>query len=138
LPFPATVPVEYGLNTAASNGLLITNPASTGAWGAWTPLSASTSHAFQAFHIAPQMNSSTNVSANDVNIEIGFGALGVETTVGGMSLTYNSAEYLAKKSMTGLIGASQIVPAGSRLVARYKRAGATQPLDLVVHGIKLV
>jgi hypothetical protein len=137
LPVASKVPVSYGADTATSRGLTITDPGSTGTYGTnWTVLSASTSQAFQAFHIGPQGAGASTLNTGEMSIEIGYGTVGNEFTVARMPITISATtEYITKRTMSGLVPSSQIVPAGSRLVARYKRSNSNQTLDLIVQGI---
>jgi hypothetical protein len=128
-------PVEYGVDTANSRGTAINTPADTTNWGTWTLLSASTTKAFQAFHIGPQITgNSSGVSTG--YIQIGYGADGAETVVAGIRVDTASSEYLTRRGSV-LQGTTRIVPAGSRLVIRYKRDAASTSMNAIVHGIPI-
>jgi hypothetical protein len=128
-------PVEYGVDTSTSRGAAINNPADTTNWGTWTVLSSSTSKAFQAFHIGTQVTGGS-CNASTGYVQIGYGADGAETVVAGIRTDTASTEYMTRRGSV-LQGTTEIVPAGSRLVIRYKRDAASTSMNAVVHGIPI-
>lgn len=132
LPFSVAAPIPYGVDLAASKGVTIANPASTGTPGAWTELVSSTSVQLMGLHLGPQAANATSIATGSVTLELGLGGSGSESTFATVAIFSDTSERLDLSRVPNRI--PWLIPAGSRISARYTRSG-THPLDLLLHGI---
>lgn len=132
-PFNAPV-LSIGANAANSSGVSIPIPATAGAFGAWTELSASTPSRMRL--ICPTFSSSGQPENTNVTVELGVGAAAAEVTI-------FSATLLHRGEITGWhphhLGWLQLdIPASTRVAARTKfnGGGTTASLYMMIHGVR--
>lgn len=123
-------PTTFQANTGTSRGLTLTAPGSLNTKGGWTELVASTAQDFNALCVCPQGAAGTGMVTSGVLVDIGIGASTAETVlIGDLYGLGNTSEfYTWRTPMTYGVD----IPAGSRLSARYQRAGAGNAVDLIV------
>lgn len=123
-------PTSHGFNTGTSRGVTLTAPGSLNVKGAWTEIVASTPVAYSALSIMFQADADTVMNASGVSIDIGTGANPSEVAIITDYVTSTSAsEYYATRGPQ-CFGVD--IPAGTRIVARYARANAANPVDLAI------
>lgn len=125
-------PVTYQADIATSHGLALAAPGSLNTKGAWTELVASTATALAALLVTAQGNEGAAMGTLGLLLDIGVGAAGSEVVViPDISYRATTAEVLQARSPTtyGLV-----IPAGSRIAARYARAATTESLDVLLVG----
>lgn len=127
--------VTYGAVTSGSRGTILTAPGATNTEAAWTQLSASTTAGMRWMVIGIAMPNTTAVTASDGLLDIGVGAAAAEVAVI-TDIPYRttaSEDINAPYPLTFPVN----IPAGSRLVARYRgtsTAAGAQP-SVTVTGI---
>lgn len=137
LASPTTAPgapvTMGGTNIATtSRGVSITAPGSLNTKGAWTEIVASTSAAFTSLMVGCQADGDTSTAVAGTLVDIGIGAASSETVlISDIYLVWATNESF-KYWSPATFGVS--IPAGSRLSARYQRADANNPLDVILVG----
>lgn len=122
--------VTYGMGTVP-NGTVIT-PGASGAQGAYTQLTASTSEDHFAFLPSFQINSDINVLGRNLHVGIGLGAA-TEDLIG--EWDFDSS---ANETMNGPYDwypRFRDVPAASRLTMRASCSGTLDDYDGVIHAV---
>lgn len=111
-------PTTYGAVTSGSRGTILTAPGATNTEAAWTVISASTSLPMRWMVVGIASPNTTTATAADHLVDIGVGAASSEAAVVSdiaCSISANE-EINTPHSLTFPVN----IPAGSRLVARYR------------------
>lgn len=133
---PHTHITTMGADTATSRGTLITASGSANTKGAWTEISASTAERFRALCVSFGLGGDTNISAVGNFLDIGVGASSNERLIAeNIPYTTDTQESI-ERFVCGPYEA--VLPAGSRLVARYASSSPSiTPVYVALHGIKI-
>jgi len=116
-------PVNYGFNTAASNGVALAHSGAINTKGAWTQIVAATTAAHSVLGVFPQPASADIVST--ILIDIGIGAVAAEIAiVSNIFITFSATESILDTLPSPACFGIDI-PIGSRLSARYQTSRST-------------
>lgn len=132
-------PVTCAVDTTAAKGIVPHNTTSANTWGNWTEIFASTSVNMQGFHVNLGLNNANTVAnAFVARLELGVGGSGSEVSFGKEFRIDVVNTEVIMFNPNSYFYMSQIVPAGSRVCARWQHSIATaNDIDLVVNGIPL-
>jgi hypothetical protein len=132
-------PVTSSIDTSASRGIVPDNSTSANTWGAWTEIFASTSVDMQGFHVTIGLNNQSTVGTAFVGrIELGIGASSSEVSMDKEFRFDVVNTEVIFFNPEGYFYINKVVPAGSRIVARWQHSIATaNDIDVVVSGIPL-
>lgn len=125
--------LALGVNTAASQGTVLTAPASTGIKSAWTELSASCPQHLAGIIVNVQAGSDTSLHASGVMVDIGIGSAGSETVIVPNIAYYGNTQESMDARMPVVWSAN--IPAGTRIAARWQRNNANNSIDCHLLGI---
>ncbi len=121
----------YGANPAASTGTAVSPGSSSGVWGAWTTIVASTTRPTRWLATSLGISTANQLLATGL-VEVATGAVGQEVVID--SLRYRTT---ASEECNSYMTPAQIdLPAGVRLSARTQQNNVTGAIGVVLHGME--
>lgn len=132
---PTNLPIEIAHNPATCTGVALASPGTNDGvtYGAWTEITASTSNEFVGLHNEIAINKQSNSNTALLHVQIGVGAAGAEVVIYDNWLTTTPSESITE--VEALL-APALIPAGSRIAARYTRTANTS-CSVALNGVRV-
>lgn len=132
-PYSGSAVEAMGASTGTSLGTVVAQ--GSPGYGSWVVISASTPNAYD--HLIVQVDGAdTGLNTADNAVQLGVGGSGLEVPISQpIVFVTSSTEQIGYKNDAN-VWLPDVLPAGSRLVARSKSTGGTNNIGVAVHGVR--